>query len=245
MPLFRSAGRLIHFAHVPKCAGTAVESYLRDRFGPLAFMDYGYLRCPPAERWTASSPQHVDAAAFARLFPPGFIDASFAVVRNPVERLVSVWHFQSEKERATPVATSFSEWLEDIGDRLQEDRFALDNHLRPMVDMIPPDSRIFRLEEGLGGLVSWLDELTGSTDGPREITPSNRRADRFSALRRRITPGPADLEVIARIYAADFAAYGYALPDGTRAAPPARAGGGGLLGRLRGVLGAGPSRGAP
>jgi len=37
MPIFRINDQLHYFAHVPKCGGSAVETYLTRRFGPLGF----------------------------------------------------------------------------------------------------------------------------------------------------------------------------------------------------------------
>ena len=96
MPLVMTPAGPILFVHVPKCAGTSVEAYLTSVFGPLAFHDPQFNRVPESARWSRTSPQHADAATLDRLFPPGFLRASFAIVRHPVDRIVSVFRFQRD-----------------------------------------------------------------------------------------------------------------------------------------------------
>ena len=218
MPIFRCRSKLVYYAHVPKCAGSAVNRYLAARFGAIAFQDERFLLRPTEASWTRSSPQHVDRHALERLFPQGFLDESFTIVRHPVDRVLSVFAFQKEVERTIPRDLGFSEWLEELPDLLQEDPFAFDNHARPMDDLVPEGARAFKLEEGFGALIAWLDALQGEAAGARQIAPANRRSDRrgrggASPPR----PSEADRRAIEALYARDFARFGYA-PE-----PPGRA----------------------
>ena len=208
MPIVRIASKLVYFAHVPRAAGTAVERYLQARFGPLAFLDEAYLS-HPGGRWTNSSPQHLPAWALGRLFPPGFFDASFAVVRHPCERLKSVFQRQRDIEGTLDPDTDFGDWLK----HLPRPGFELDNHTLPMRDIIPDGARIFRLEDGLEPLVGWLDELAGNTAGPRGISVVNSHAQRSADAERppRAAPvlDPQTRSLIAERYADDFTWFGY------------------------------------
>lgn len=58
MLIFQINRRLYHFAHVPRCGGTAGETYLKECCGPVRFLDWGYDERPPEERLVRSSPQH-------------------------------------------------------------------------------------------------------------------------------------------------------------------------------------------
>lgn len=217
MPIARlHDGRLLLFAHVPKCAGSAVESYLATRFGPLAFVDTAHLSQPVGRRWSATSPQHADMVSLRRLFPAGFLDLSFAVVRHPVARLVSAYHFQRGVEESVPEGVNFSEWLLDLPERLAETPFALDNHIKPMVEMVPENAAIFHLEHGIDAIVPWLDDVTGRRDGPRAMRQVNER----HGTGPKPVPSARDRTLIAKIYAADFARFGYD-SDGTAPAAPA------------------------
>lgn len=240
MPIARHDGTLIYYAHVPKCAGSSVEAYLEQRFGALAFVDHRYARQQAGRRWTATSPQHVDVAALSRLFPGNFFDHSFAVVRHPVARIVSAYRFQRDIERTIPQHIGFSDWLSGLPDDLEERPFVHDNHVRPMVSLVPDSATIFHLEHGLEALVPWLDEVCGRSNGPRTIPHVNEARNQKS---RAVEPTDTDRALIADIYAADFERFGYRLesrlpaPSGSNA-PGGRkdARAGGRFGRLQAGL---------
>ena len=220
MPIVRSGTQLIYFAHVPKCAGSAVEDHLAARFGAMALRDTRHLSQPADRRWTKTSPQHVDAPTLSRLFPPDFFDLVFAVVRHPVSRLVSAWHFQLEVERTVPNGMTFTDWLDDLPERLESDPFLFDNHTRPMDEMVPEAAEIFHFEHGLDAIVPWLDRATGRTDGPRTIGQTNPRGSHAKAKSEKVTPSARDLDLIGQIYARDFERFGYRLEEPAPVAPP-------------------------
>lgn len=208
MPIVRLAGKLVYFAHIPKCAGSSVEDYLAARFGPLALLDRAYLSVPEPARWPRTSPQHVDAAALARLFPPDFFAAAFTVVRHPLARALSAWRYQAEVEGTTDAG--FGAWLAaEAGGAL----FRFDNHALPQTAFLPEgvDCKIFHLEHGLDAVIPWLDELAGDTGGPRamdHVLPGKGPAAR-PAPGPAYTPTEAEVARVAEIYAADFKAFGY------------------------------------
>lgn len=208
MPIIRIADKLVYFAHVPRAAGTSVERYLRARFGPLAFVDPHHLS-QEASAWTRSSPQHIPAAALERLFPRGFFDASFTVVRNPATRLRSIFLRQRDIEGSLPPETDFHNWLKE----LPMPPNAIDNHSLPMEDFIPEGAKIFHLEKGFAPLVNWLDELAGTSDGPREIAMINSHKERLpKAKAPSLVPPKIDpnaLALIAERYGADVSRFGY------------------------------------
>ena len=96
MPIFRYSNKLIFFSHIPKCAGTSIESYCQKIGMKIAFLDnQNYLEYLASNKaWNSSSPQHIPGYAIARLFPLNFFDAYFTVVRNPINRLKSAFKFQ-------------------------------------------------------------------------------------------------------------------------------------------------------
>lgn len=207
MPLIRAGTLLIHFTHVPKCGGSAIEAYLKARFGLVAMLDDRHHFQPVERRWSLTSPQHMSLETHKRLFPDGFIDHNFAAVRHPVARIVSVFHFQREIEKQPSAQVSFSAWLETLPKMMQDDPFIFDNHVRPMTELVPEGAKIFHLEHGLDAMVPWFDKLTQTNDGPRAVRPANERKSRGGAPK--VKPSPDDLNVIAEIYAADFARFGY------------------------------------
>lgn len=212
MPFFMSNGQLVYYAHVPKCGGSSVASYIRDRFGPLAFHDNRYLAQSETARWTKSSPQHVDRETLDRLIPASFFGSIFAIVRHPVDRAISTYHFQREVEHSIPENQSFAEWLGSIARPDPRNCFRFDNHVRPMSEIVPEGATIFYLEHGLDGLVPWFDTLSGNTDGPRAILPENKRGEHVRTATTRVKPTAEEIALVAEIYSDDFKRFGY-LPD--------------------------------
>lgn len=172
MPIVRIGSNLIYYAHVPKCAGSSVEDYLIERFGPLAFLDRRYLVRPEPETWSASSPQHIDRLSLERLFPKDFFAASFTVVRHPAGRLRSSFAFQKARRRLN-LRMSFDDWLSLYARKGAQTPHLFDNHIRPMTELVPDGAAVFKLEEGTKPVVDWLDGQAGNTDGARDLPKSN------------------------------------------------------------------------
>jgi hypothetical protein len=208
MPIFQTRIGPCYFAHVPKCGGSSVEEYLRVRFGRPAFLDKGYMGHDRASRWSVTSPQHIDWVSLNRLFPPGHFAAVFAVVRHPVSRLVSDFHFQIDVEKTVAPDVPFSDWLSGQVEALRDNPFADDNHRRPQCEFMGEDAQIFHLEHGLDAIVPWLDALTGEIAGPRAIGHDNRQSSGA-----RVTPSASDLARIAEVYAGDFRRFGYRIGE--------------------------------
>lgn len=214
MPIFKAGAKLVYYAHVPKCGGSAVEQYIHGRCGAIAFHDNAFMKVAPEQRWSRTSPQHIDTGSLGRLFPAGFFDAAFTIVRHPVARLISAYHFQLEVERTIPASLGFSGWLSGLAEILEEEPFVYDNHLRPMNDIVPDGAEVFHLEHGLDGLVPWFDALLGNEAAPRAVAHVNARGEyRGTGGGAKVRPDARDLELIEEIYAADFARFGYSVDD--------------------------------
>lgn len=209
MPVFRLGKKLCYFAHIPKCGGSSVEAYLKERFGPVGFSaDLKWH--DGAERWSRTSPQHIDWASLQHLLPEEMLDAVFTVVRHPVARIVSAYHFQVEVEHSIPGTITFSNWLKCQFGQYKIDPFTVDNHIRPQTDFIPENCLIFHLEHGLDAIVPYLDGLAGASSGPRAIGHMNKRTSkRRKGPAPDQTPNAADLALIRKFYARDFERFGY------------------------------------
>lgn len=213
MPLAFIQGRLVYFAHVPRCGGTAVENYLHARFGRLAFVDRQFNSLSAKQRWSKTSPQHLETQALERIMPRSWISWSFTVVRHPAARIASVFRFQRDIEQSIPTGQSFSDWVCNLAASLKKQPHQFDNHTRPASDLVPSDAVVFRLEDGLSRVVGWLDQIEGATRGPREVAAANV----LTAVRAHLgrVPGPEPemtltaQAAIAALYADDFKRFGY------------------------------------
>lgn len=208
MPIFRINDKLHYFAHVPKCGGTSVDAYLTARFGSLGLSEGPR---PPkiaaTDRWSRSSAAHIPVAALFRFMPRDWLQSSFAVVRHPVRRLISVYFFARDVTRAVPQGQDFDSWCQEVLPGITDDPYRFDGHLLPQVAFIPKESQIFRLEEGLDPVIPYLDALASNTAGPRTVPTQNVglwRASEASPV-----PSAETLALTAKVYAQDFALFGY------------------------------------
>jgi len=213
MPIFRADDKLILYAHVPKCGGSAVSWYLKNRFGPIAFNDRNFTARPATARWSRTSPQHIDRESLGLLFPEGFFDAVFTIVRHPVSRIVSAYHFQLEQEKSFSENFRFSDWLADLAEMRAEDPFVFDNHVRPMDEIVPEGAHVFHMEHGLDQLVPWFDTLTEERAGPRAVPRINEKGSSNGQRGEKVVPSDGDLDLIGRIYQTDFERFGYRLGE--------------------------------
>jgi len=233
MPIFRHNGEMHFFAHVPKCGGQSVEAYLQARFGPLAFLNNDYLGIEPDRRWTRSSPQHVDRVALNALIPADWFASSFAVVRHPLNRLISVYNYLSIHHKTIPADLTIEEWLTQNISKHPTAPFAFDNHFALQSELVPESATVFKLEDGLDAIVAHLDTLTGDQTSPRAIEHLNKRLQAPDAEFRALPVSPEFCDRIGEHYSADFDRFGYSahpasLPrvfvprrgPGTQSAPP-------------------------
>lgn len=221
MPSLTLPGRLIWFAHCPKAGGTSVERLLVDAFGPaVGHLHWGWdlwwRRGGWREADPPNSPQHLTwADAEARLDTRP--DAVFALVRDPALRLASEQRWQRRGRRGTRLGKAlawlpFPLWLRLMLEVARRNPYAFDNHLRPQADFVPEGAEVFRLEDGLAPVAAWLTGQIGQAVPPpphQLATPGRRRA-----------PGPRERALIARVFAVDYARFGYPPPSRAGAARP-------------------------
>ena len=210
MPLALVGGRPIFFAHVPKTGGTAVEDYMLRRFGPLAILDRNKRRGVTGTGLLMPA-THLAAIDLAELLPPGTV--TFAMVRDPVDRLQSEYRYQQKASRASRL--DFSTWLRVMLACLAREPRVYENHIRPQSDLVPEGAEIFHLErDGMTGMVAWLDAATGTTAPDVAVSEVNR-----SRARAPITLHREDVAAIEAAMAVDYDRFGFERRD--QAALPA------------------------
>ena len=193
MPLFRFGARLVLFVHIPKTGGTSIETMLRS-MGGIEAMRHG--RIMPGMPCT---PQHFHAELLEPLFPPGFADLSFAIVRNPFDRLVSEYRMRVLGRGRDE---GFDDWVDRSFARHAKDPFASDNHFRPQHEFIFRGVRVYRYEDDPFGRIA--ADLGGlGLPAPSSI-PWERRSPAAP-----LTMSGATTDRIRSFYAEDFARFDY------------------------------------
>ena len=219
MPLYQfrkdEHERTLLFIHIPKTGGTAIETFFRGvgfkgYFDPPAYMPVrSYLKVPPA---------HYDYGALTRLFN---LDSlySFAIVRHPVQRMISQYKWSLEKSnKAEELAQSdFGQYLRFMLDQFKRDENVASGHFKPQVRFVGEKvSKIFKYEAGLDSIISQVMKDVGLTiDGQLRLPTVNNTSPR------KVIPTAGDIALIREAFAEDFTAFGYTDDMETPASPKA------------------------
>jgi len=218
MPTVTISGQLIYFAHCPKAAGSTVEDYLAARFGKIGLLD---------RRWNISwrerggrrnfeslnSPQHMVWDEAARTLPAA-PDHVFSVVRDPLSRMKSEYAYLRGRPRRRVLLflltrLGFSIWLRIFLQIASARPHFMDNHFRPQTDFLPPETVVFRMEDGLDHLVAWLDSIAGAED-PSLKLPHSLKSKQVPV---QIEPTQHDLDLIRIHFLRDYEEFGYDIPN--------------------------------
>ena len=207
VPVFSKHDRSVLFVHIPKAAGSTLERMFVRSGWTMALRETRktHPRLMPLRR---CSPQHYHAALLEELFDVGRFDAVFTVTREPVSRFRSEYLMRNHRDPRTDEA-SVDAWPDRALARREQDPYTLDNHLRPQHEFLLPQSRVYRLENGLEATVADLNERfdLGLPRSVLQAMSSVKRAGVSSsaiALSRRVEAA------VRSLYAEDFATLGYA-----------------------------------
>ena len=200
MPLARLGERLVFFAHIPKTGGSSLEAWMGD-VGQLG------LRHKIALEGMGCTPQHMHAALFEPLFKGSFVDARFAVLRDPVARLASEYRYRrgQVERKGKRQMPSFERWVERAFRLYGDDPYFLDNHIRPQAEFVSEDMKLFRFEDGLEAVTGWLEEMCGvrGPELPHKLAGGGARVDVPESLRTTIKAFyAADYDLIAKHFGA-------------------------------------------
>lgn len=179
MPLLATKDRYIFFAHIPKTAGSSVKRYLLTK-GEL------YLSSSTVPAGLSITPQHFHAELYTGMLPPSLLAHSFAVLRDPLARMVSEYKYRSVAppapwpwiNRITGTARmhvkyghrrrvmSFDRWVAATLRAYRKSPTIYDNHIRPQVEFLSGVQKLFVLEDGLEQVFRWIDMITETPPEP-------------------------------------------------------------------------------
>lgn len=154
MPLFQTNIGIVFFAHIPKCAGMSVERVFSQHPTHLKnpyLHGKGQLEFP-------CSPQHFHAEIVEKMFSMDAFVYCFTLVRNPYERILSEYRFRSDiAKRQKRNLEPFDTWLQKSLSIFESNPYTLDNHLRPQIEFLTPNIKIFKFENGLENIFSQIE----------------------------------------------------------------------------------------
>ena len=206
MPLVRNNNYLCHFAHVPKCGGTSIESYLVKNGMKLAFYDPYYFKRPAQPKWSISSPQHIDGYSLGRIVPSSFLDFGFGVVRNPVDRFLSAFdHYK--RSGAIPADKNVDDFVMLELQEISLQIGVLDNHFLPQVGFFLGELnyKIFRIENGFREIKNFIDRAFKLQNTDTDIRALNRKPETIS----RSVLKSSSITEIESVYKCDYETYNY------------------------------------
>ena len=158
MPVVRLTNKICHFAHIPKCGGSSIESYFDNLGASMAFIDLQFLSQPAIIPWNVSSPQHIDGVSLSRLFPNTFFDFAFAVVRNPYSRFLSAFKYQI-LHKQIDLKVNINDFINNDLESAATGIGIYDNHFKSQTSFLLPglSYEIFKLENGLNPVKKYID----------------------------------------------------------------------------------------
>jgi hypothetical protein len=204
MPFIEYRGKKILFIHIPKTGGTTVETWLRS----VSDLNFHSVGIPVPSKCT---PQHYRLRDIRQLFHKGYFDYTFAIVRNPYDRIASEYRMQatlkqSEFFRKGP---TFSLWLEQNLSAQKNNAFHLDNHLRPQWEFVGSGVKIFKMEDGMERAIQHIASSLGLSP-PADVAHELSTA----GCSETVVWDRADRLVVQEHYRRDFLEFGYsAEPD--------------------------------
>ena len=213
MPIIKGHGKICHFAHIPKCAGSSVEHHFRQIGLDVGFLDTSFVWRPSPVGWNHSSPQHIDGYSLSRLFPNSFFDFCFAVVRDPLARLSSAYSFGRRlRGPSRPQEATLEDFVKGSLRKAAMGKGCFDNHFLPQEKfLLDLDYSVFKIEDGMDVVKTYIDT---SFFGVETAVPMTRRNKRKGGGR---GAGPAQVvtlsqearEICNEIYKCDYERFGY------------------------------------
>lgn len=202
MPLYLNNEQAVTFLHIPKTAGTTIESWLNEsgRFQQLLFSQKKLDDM-------LVTPQHLGYHTLTELTKElkRPFEYKFAVVRNPFDRIVSEFFYRIKLgsiQLGGNAESLFPAWTVHNLKKYQKKPELLDNHLRPQSYYVSNDVEVFKFEDGIENVLSSVADRIG-IQGNVQVKPKkvgDKKSVRWSSTA---------IQMVLELYEQDFERYGY------------------------------------
>ena len=202
MPLYLNDEQAVTFLHIPKTAGTTIETWLNDsgKYQQILFSQKkleGML----------VTPQHLGYHTLTELTKTlnRPLEYKFAVVRNPFERIVSEFFYRIKLgsiQLGVNSESLFSAWVVHNLKKYQETPELLDNHLRPQTYYVNDDVEVFKFEDGIQKILDTVGKRIGLHENTQ--IESKKVGDKKS-----VWWSSTAIEMVLNLYEKDFEKFGY------------------------------------
>jgi hypothetical protein len=196
MPIFNMEDKKVLFVRIPRAGGDHIYDWL-DKCGTVSLLQQSAiksLRVPP---------QHLPYNDIVALLGNVW-DYSFAVVRNPYQRMEREFFssLTEEQQADSNKWPDFTRWVVLQLNNAYVDPYYQQNHFCPQSELIGEGLDIYRLEDGLSGLQDKLKAVI------------NMKCDNIAEYpvedyHKKITWKNDSLNAVNRFYSDDFKQLGY------------------------------------
>ncbi len=153
MPIIKNEKKeLIYFVHIPKAAGSSLGNAIRE------FYDIGLFS--KNKQFMDITPQHLDREQIEYINLNKLIDHSFTVTRHPMDRIISEYKYRSNNRSILlRNLLDFDSFVYYCFNEYKKNKNVLGGHIKPQVEFILKDTRIFKLEEGFDNVIDYLRDV--------------------------------------------------------------------------------------
>ncbi|AEA97780.1 sulfotransferase family 2 domain-containing protein [Alteromonas mediterranea] len=161
MPLYLNNEQAITFLHIPKTAGTTIESWLNET-GKYQQILFSQKKLEDM----LVTPQHLGYHTLTELTKTlnRPFNYKFAVVRNPFDRIVSEFFYRIKLgsiQLGQNAGSLFSPWVVHNLKKYKNTPEILDNHLRPQSYFVDNDVEVFKFEDGIQSILDRVSNRIG------------------------------------------------------------------------------------
>jgi len=155
MPVFVKDNIKILFIHIPKAGGSSIEAAFREAGFFMHFHDHGPKKINSINPFMKCSPQHFHAEQINSVFNLNSFDEIFTVVRHPEKRFLSEFAMR-HANLIGPTSKDLNNFQKECLETYQKNSFIYDNHIRPQNEFIVPNTKVFKLEDGMENIQEYF-----------------------------------------------------------------------------------------